>query len=343
MKILHIGDSRPLTNSRLRADALERLGHQVVSVCPFQLLGVHLTNPFLQRVHYHTGYELLDGLVASRLSQLPAFTACRPDVIWGNGGEWFGPKTLALARRTAPKVVLYVNDDPTGSRDGNRWRSLRKAVPFYDLIAVVREVNIAELRCLGASNVMRIRMSYDELVHQPPTLSAVDHARWDSEVCFVGAWQPERGPLLAELIRRGVPVSIWGNRWHKAAEWPLLRKAHRGDTLASPEYVKAIACAKVSLGLLSKGNRDLHTRRSVEIPYIGGLLCGERTVEHAELFRDGEEAVFWSSPAECAEQCQALLQDAGRRERIRLAGMAKVRQLKVGNEDVCAQILAAIR
>ena len=107
-------------------------------------------------------------------------------------------------------------------------------------------------------------------------------------------------------------------------------------------YVAAIRGAKVCLGLLSKGNRDLHTTRSMEIPYAGGVLCAERTTEHLALYREDEEAVFWTTAEECAEKCLGLLGDDQSRERIRLAGMARVRNNKVGNEDICRQILQAV-
>lgn len=239
-------------------------------------------------------------------------------------------------------MVLYVNDDPLSRRDGNRWRSLLAAAKHYDLIAVVREQNVAELQALGVPKVLRVWMSYDELAHRPPALTPAERAEWSSEVSFIGTWMPERGPFLVELLRQGVPLSIWGDRWPKAPEWPVLRQAYRGPPLSPTDYTKAVAVSKISLGLLSKGNRDLHTRRSAEIPYIGGLLCAERTSEHAAMYRDGSEAVFWSTAAECAATCHALLADAERRERIRLAGMTRVRQLGMGNEDVCRRILAAV-
>ena len=67
-----------------------------------------------------------------------------------------------------------------------------------------------------------------------------------------------------------------------------------GPAIYGDDYLKAIQLAKVSLGLLSKGNRDLHTTRTFEIPYCGGLLCAERTSEHLQLYQEDVEAVYWS-------------------------------------------------
>ncbi len=339
MKILYIGDNRPAANSRLRALALERLGHEIICLSPEDLVGPQVSSHWLGRFHYRTGYRFLDRSAARAVARSRVVQKGKFDLAWVNSGEWFGPATINELKKRLPRVVLYVNDDPTSPRDGSRWGSLKRAAAAYSLIAVVREENVTELRQLGAQQVKRVWMSYDELAHRPPVLTPEDQAQWGSEVLFAGTWMPERGPFMVELLRLGVPVSIFGDHWHKAPEWPQVRSAYRGRALAPVEYVKAIASAKISLGLLSKGNRDLHTRRSMEIPYIGGLLCAERTREHQQLYREGEEAVFWSNAAECAAQCQALLADDARREKIRLAGMAKVRQLGVGNEDIGRQVL----
>jgi hypothetical protein len=91
--------------------------------------------------------------------------------------------------------------------------------------------------------------------------------------------------------------------------------------------------------MLSKENRDLHTTRSLEIPYLGGLLCAERTREHCDLYREGEEAVFWSSADECAEKCFALLNDAGLRRRIADSGRLRCIQNRTTNEAVMRRIV----
>jgi len=118
-----------------------------------------------------------------------------------------------------------------------------------------------------------------------------------------------------------------------------LKKYYRDGSLGGSDYVAAIQGAKVCLGFLSKGNRDLHTTRTMEIPYAGGLFCAERTSEHLELYKEGVETVYWSDVDECARMCKKLLADEVLRENIRLAGMKRVRELGLGHEDICRIIL----
>jgi hypothetical protein len=60
------------------------------------------------------------------------------------------------------------------------------------------------------------------------------------------------------------------------------------------------------------------------------------------MYKDGVEAVFWNDAEECAVICKKLLTDDILRNSIRIAGMKKVRELKVGNEDICKQIIASL-
>ena len=193
-------------------------------------------------------------------------------------------------------VVNYNVDDPFGRRDGRRWRLYLRSVPCYDLVVVVREVNVAEAYARGARGVLRLYRSADEEAHAPRPLTAVDRAKWTDGVIFVGTWMPERGPLLASLLEAGVPLSIHGDGWRKAAEWPVLQPSWRGPALYGEDYVKAIRHARVCLGLLSKGNRDLHTQRSMEIPFAGGLLCAERTSEHRRALCGGRGSGLLGGP-----------------------------------------------
>ncbi|HKG07362.1 MAG TPA: glycosyltransferase, partial [Pedobacter sp.] len=147
-----------------------------------------------------------------------------------------------------------------------------------------------------------------------------------------------RDEFLLHLLDKGVPLSIWGNGWEKSYLFPRLKGVLKGPNLEGRDYIAAIQGAKICIGLLSEGNRDLHTTRSFEVPYAGGLLCAKRTTEHSALYLEDQEAVFWSDAEECALHCLRLLKD-NRREEIRLSGMRKVRMIGAGNEDICRKIM----
>ena len=94
--------------------------------------------------------------------------------------------------------------------------------------------------------------------------------------------------------------------------------------------------------MLSHENRDLHTTRSLEIPAIGSLFLGERTSEHLALYREDEEAVFWSSPEECAQKSLALLKDPARIQRIAQAGHARALANGNFNEQMISRVMARL-
>jgi spore maturation protein CgeB len=93
--------------------------------------------------------------------------------------------------------------------------------------------------------------------------------------------------------------------------------------------------------MLSIGNRDLHTHRSVEIPSLGSVLCAERTTEHLQLYSEGAEAVFWNDADECAKICAALLKDDERRKQIAELGHARCLANGHFTEPLLAKVIDA--
>ena len=344
MKILYLGDTSHSSTSRHRADALTRLGHEVILADPYAALATQLRGKFRGALHYRTGYRLLQGAVRAWVDALQRQHAGWPQVVWVNGGELIGSLAAHKLRQFAAPLVRYNNDDPTGGRDGRRFDSLLAALNAYDLCVVLREPNVDEFLAQGARAVYRVWMSYDEVQHCPFNSIEDIPAAYKSEVAFIGTWMPKerRDEFMLSLIRQGVPLSIWGGLWQKSPNWLQIKHCWRGQSVFGRDYVAAIQGAKVALGLLSKENRDLHTRRSAEIPYAGGLLFAQRTSEHLQMYKEGEEAVFWNGAEECAAVCHSLLADAALREHIRKQGMARVRADGYGNEAVCREILIQI-
>ncbi|GAB3930952.1 CgeB family protein [Larkinella terrae] len=343
MRILYIGDGNPFSTSFHRLSALRRLGYTVDVRNPYEAFKTSLEHFIFGKIHYRTGFRFLQNKVNSWLSEILAGGE-NFDIIWVDSGELFGKKCLQNLKTVGIPVILYNVDDPTGKRDGNRFKSLLEALPLYDLVVVVRQESERECIKLGAARVLWVYRSYDEEAHRPYRNVEEIPAQFRSDVAFIGTWirYEKRDEFLLKLIELGVPVSIWGTRWQNSPNWHKLKPHHRGDGLGGRDYVAAIQGAKVCIGMLSKGNRDLHTQRSLEVPFAGGLFCAERTSEHEEMYREGVEAVFWSDAVECARVCKELLANDSLRENIRLAGMERVRSLKVGNEDACRTILETV-
>ncbi len=336
LSVLYVG---PMSGtSRHRRDAFERLGHRVTVIEPRKLLP---PSAWIDRIEWHLSPRLPAKLLERRLAERLA--GQRFDLAFVDGGSLLTRRSVERLRQHADRVVNFNHDDPFGRRDGVRFAVFRAAVPAYDLVVVVRPPNVGEAHQAGARRTLLHPMVADEIAHAPRPLTQALHARWDAEVAFVGSWMPERGPFLLELVERGVPLAIYGPQWQKAPEWPRLAAHHRADYLDGDDYAHAVQCAKISLGLLSRGNRDQHTTRSMEIPLLGGLLCAERTAEHLAFYREGEEAVFWSDAAECARLCLELLAEEPRRAAIAARGQARGLLNGYTSEHLIEKTIGALR
>jgi hypothetical protein len=334
VRILYIGPDSG--TCRQRRFALERLGHQPFVVDPFAAL------PLRRWSHgwsIKTGALGLEGFV--RRGILAAIGDRSFDLVLVDGGELIGPTTVEALKQRAPAIVLFNLDHPFGARDGPRWRLLLRALPYYDLFATPRKPTADGARAAGMARVMQMDFAADEVAHRPLELSDADKARFSADVVFVGTWMPERGPVLKRLVERGVPLRIYGDRWFKAPEYPVLAPCIVPGQLVGDDYAKALQGGKIAIGLLSKGNEDLHTTRSLEIPAMGVLLCAERTSDHERMFRDGVEAVFWDDPDDCADKCLALLADPEQIKAIAAAGHRRVIANKAFNEPLMTRVIAA--
>jgi spore maturation protein CgeB len=340
---LFIGSRQPSSTSLHRFRALQRIGINVALIDPRDAIADALQHPISSRIHYRTGYRLLQRRMTrwleTTLSDQPV-----PHFVWVDGGEFLGTECLQVLRSVGAPIILYNLDDPTGNRDGRRFDVLVQALPLYDLCAVVRQASAKDFYQRGARKVVCVWRSYDEIAHAPFGDSSDIPAQFRADVAFVGTWMrgEDRDRFLMKVIEKGVDVSIWGPRWAKSPFRSQLARHLKGGEVYQRDYVAAIQGAKICIALLSKGNRDLHTQRSLEIPYVGSVLCGERTNDHLALFREGIDAVFWSDANECAEICKQLLADPKRCQAIAASGADRVRKMGMGNEDKARVILSEI-
>jgi spore maturation protein CgeB len=333
LALLFLGPAHGTSLHRMRA--LERIGCCVTRADPWQWLPARR---LVSKLLFETGAGFLDAVTAFKLERYLGVR--RYPLVFVNGGELLGPSSLRILRRHAERVVSYNTDNAFTNYTKRKWRLHIRALPQYDLVVVTHAAAVPHARAAGAGAVMRVYSAADEIAHAPRDVSQAMRARYASEVAFVGTWMPERGPFIAELAARKVPLSIWGDRWHKAPEWSHLREYWRGPGIyADEEYRASIQASKICLGLVSQVTGDLHTTRSIEIPAIGRLLCARRTPEHLQMYDEGKEAVFWTTAAECADQCHALLANDRVRTDIAYAGHERCLRNGYFNEPMLASIL----
>ena len=340
--ILYFGDNSTSSTSRHRADSLKRLGAELSVVNPLEILGPrHRWQVFFD---YRTGYKLLQRRLLACLQNHDWIWSLKPDLIWIDSGELFGPLLLrAFAINFSCPIILYNIDDPLGRRDFRRFAMLRQALPFYSICVFIRHETSLEALALGAPRVLTVHRSFDEIHHAPVCQYALENS-YKSVISFVGTLIPgeARDIFLLRLLEAGLPLRLFGDRWVRSPVWPSLQSIYKGAGLSGVAYSEALADAAATLGFLSHQNRDLVTTRSFETTACGGLLCGERTSEHQLLYEDWDEAVFWESIDECILHCQTLLNYPYSRNKICINGTRRVRELGVGNEDICSQVLASL-
>jgi len=335
LRVLYIGPDSG--TCRARYLALQRLGYDVLQIDPFAALP---QIKWARSWSFQSGGLGLTDLVRRHIAskiQHQSFNLAYVD-----SGELIGPSAVRMLRKHAAVVVNYNPDNPYSARDGWRWRAFKAAIPYYDQLFVPRLSNVAEALAAGARSVERVWFAADDALKQVDGLPQESAKKpFRSAVSFVGTWMPERGPIMAYLLEKGLPARIFGPRWNRAPEFPRLAPFTTVGELDGSAYDAAVAAADISIALLSKGNRDLHTTRSMEIPSLGSLLCGERTDEHLALYEDGTEAIFWSDPDECVLHCRQLLDNPGLRLTIAAAGHRRALANNHFNEPLMQRMIFA--
>ena len=187
---------------------------------------------------------------------------------------------------------------------------------------------------------MEIRFAYEPTVHYPPPASWSDAER-DRDVSFIGTPYDDRGPFLERMWRGGVPVQVSGSppHWQAAMPADAFAATFRAGELKGGNYREAIWRSRINLAFVTHSNRDQTAHKSFEITACGGFLLAERTPEHLALFREGEEAVFFSDFEECRAKIDRYLNDEPGRSRIAAAGQRRAWTSGYDNDSALRRLL----
>lgn len=331
-RILYVG---PRSGTCLqRARALEALGHRV------RLVDIDIPAAGWRWQFFRLGNRLRrpPDFAGTNRAILAALDASEFDILWIDRGRSISRRTFERARLKRPQMaqVSYSPDDMMNP-DNQSFRYLA-SVPLYDLHVTTKSYNVAELRALGARDVLFIDNAYDPETHRPVELTAQEQEFYRADVGFVGSFEIDRAEQMRKLASNGIKVSVWGYGWSE------FERSHpgvivRGGVLGGLEYTKAICATRINLCFLRKVNRDLQTTRSVEIPACEAFMLGERTAEHSRLFVEGQEAEFFESFEELLQKCRYYLQHDRERRKIGEAGLRRCVNSRYSNQGRLSEVV----
>jgi spore maturation protein CgeB len=286
--------------------------------------------------------EAIDGMNRAIVQAADEF---QPDLTFFVGAPLVLPTTLQHTSRYGLNFVQF-NDDMFNP--SCRTYTFFDCIPYWNCVFIPRKPNIEEFKALGVSHVVLAPFAYTPGLHVPVQPTAEEYERYKGDVAFIGSFvSPPRADLFAEIVYRSpnVKFNVWGGGWTKLSSpyylrqprrwrtWPKLKKACYNYPLFNEQMSKAMNSNKIVLGLLNHNNRDLHTQRTLEIPACGAFMLMERTAEHLEMFEEGTEAEYFSSPDEAAAKIQYYLAHEEKRQSIAQAGHNRLLRSKYSYFD----------
>jgi spore maturation protein CgeB len=244
------------------------------------------------------------------------------------------PKTISQLESIGVQTASYNNDDPFGPKvHGNvpwlhhfLWHWYLKCLPLFNYNFFYRKINCSEAKLHGARHTEVLLPYFMPWQDRPVKLTAAEQQRYGTEVVFVGHHEPDdREGSIRALVTAGIRVKLWGGQyWSRAVLGDLYDRLAPIVPAEGDSYGKALCGAQVCLCFLSKLNRDTYTRRCFEIPACGKVMLAERTDDLIQLFKEDEEACFFSSPEELVRKARWLLNNPDIRESIAQAGLRRV-------------------
>jgi hypothetical protein len=327
-RILYVGSLDPLGHCFQRLQAFQRLGWQAdpFDTDPYVLAGGRIARALRIR--------LLVGQQVDRLNRdlLAAAQGGHYDWIWLDKVLFLRAQTVRAIAATGARTVHFNPDNPFGTREDPGWRLFVAAIPAYDVHVLPRSINFDEYRSIGARHCILMPYGYDPHTHFPPPAAWGEGDR-TIDVGFIGTPFDRRREFFLELWQtHGINVTVRGSHWERV----LTPEEYKGLNAAGPVYGAAyretIWRTRISIGLVSHGNKDEYTTRSFDIPACGGFLLAERTPGHQAAYVEDLEAAFFADPAECADRIRHYLPLAAERERIMAAGRLRAERSGYSND-----------
>ena len=233
-----------------------------------------------------------------------------PHVCLVQGGHRILPETVREMKARGIITVLWTIDAPGSS--GLPYDT----APLYDLVFCGGTEAVELLTAAGVTRPQWLPFGTPSAL-EPYHLSDGERSAYDSDVCFIGSYYPNRARLFEQLT--GLRLLIRGPGWGRLSPQSPLTAMARDRQVPPSEWRRIYAASKIVLAVHYQDDRSpCHqaSPRVFEVMACGAFLLSDGQRDVATLFRDGEHLVLFNDGRDLRQKIDYYLSHPGERARI---------------------------
>lgn len=239
----------------------------------------------------------------------------KPELVLILKGMTIKLPTLRILKGMGAKLANWFpengNHEPYAS-----W--LSKHIGAYDLFFAFDSGLLGRQAEFPQTRIIYLPLAVGPDSFRVDALTAEDRQKYASDICFVGAWYPEREKVLNELRDHDLKIFGWKG-WERSS----LAKYY-GGPLNAQESAKAYRSAKIVLNMNLEPAVNGVNAKTFEICAAGGFQITDWRADLPKLFEEDRELVVFRSIPELKEKIGQYLGDDATRARIAKGGYDRV-------------------
>ncbi len=320
MKILLIAPcSKPYQHGSFMLKYLTGMGHEVCAFDYRQHPPTALGRWPLVSNHWIYPVLLRSLPVKNRLLIRQALDF-KPELILVVKGESVLPQTIEyLKQHTGALAINWFPDDP------HLFNAVaRHNANAYDVIFTSSADAVAWYKELGIKRVHWLGFACDPEIHKQLELTPEEQTQYESEICFVGTYYPERQRILKQLA--DFKLKFWGPHWYRPLIGNKLYKHYMGSAIYHQDMVKAYNAAKIVINIHPAVMRHKGLRanmKAYEIAGSGAFQLCDKTKGLEEVFAIGDEIACYQDEHDVAAVVRHYLKRPEERDKIARAAQQR--------------------
>ena len=210
MKVLYIGQYTLGTTSRMRGEALKA----IIKPTIFEVIDANI--PFFKthRLLRSFGFRYKKGPLINNINKyiVAALKEEAYDLIWVDKAVFVTPKTTALLRSKAAKLVHFT---PDPAFTFHKSKLFLKSLPYYDFLVTTKSYELEHYyKYIKTDKVLYATQGFDAKLHK-----ASKHPFSKKEgFVFIGHYENQRAVVLEKLLQNDIKITLAGIKWNQFAK-----------------------------------------------------------------------------------------------------------------------------